>query len=190
MFMAQQPIRKTKVTGPFNKPRSKAVKKKKKPQTVGEIIKKNIEQSKKPHPRYGSSKLENHFAKEFLDKLGVKYERQYYAESIKRYYDFYLPDWNLLIEVDGDYYHSKGLVYEDMSPMQKRNNRVDKLKNEWAVLNGYNLIRVWESDINKNATKLMEKLKEILMLEEEKRKKREEKKKRRNPKKKEEEEKK
>ena len=168
----------------------------KKKNTKKKVVKKSSSSSQtvfsngRWHPKYGTSKLEDKFATEFLDKLDVKYEKQFHAESIDRYYDFYLPDWNLLIEVDGDYYHSKGLVYEDMSPMQKRNNRVDKLKNEWAVLNGYNLIRVWESDINKNATKLMEKLKEILMLEEEKRKKREEKKKRRNPKKKEEEEKK
>ena len=170
MFMAQQPIRKTKVTGPFNKPRSKAVKKKKKPQTVGEIIKKNIEKSKKPHPRYGSSKLENHFAKEFLDKLGVKYERQYYAESIKRYYDFYLPESRVLIEVDGDYYHSYGVVEEDMNPMQKRNRRVDGIKDTWASEHGIPLIRIWEHDINENPSKVMKYIKSKIGLAEDKRK--------------------
>ena len=80
-----QPAKKS---GTYQKPRSKTVKKKKK-MTVSEIIKRNIERSKKPHPKYGTSKLEKKFAKEFLDKLGVKYEEQFYAESIKRYYDFY-----------------------------------------------------------------------------------------------------
>lgn len=83
-----QPVKKG---GTYQKPRSKTIKKKRKP-TVSEIIKKNIERSKKPHPKYGTSKLEKKFAKEFLKKLGIKYEEQFYAESIKRYYDFYLTD--------------------------------------------------------------------------------------------------
>ena len=49
-----QPVKKS---GTYQKPRSKTVKKKKK-MTVSEIIKRNIERSKKPHPKYGTSKLE------------------------------------------------------------------------------------------------------------------------------------
>ena len=48
--------------------------------------------AKRKHPKYGTSKLEEKFAKEFLDKLGVRYERQFEAKEIKRFYDFYLPD--------------------------------------------------------------------------------------------------
>lgn len=143
------------------------------------VTKKKVSSPKKRwHPAYGTSKLEDKFATEFLDKLGVEYEKQFKAEDIGRYYDFYLPKWKLLIEVDGDYYHSKGLTYEQMSPMQKRNNRVDKLKNEWAILHGYKIIRVWESDINQNSTKLLERLKEYLLIEDEKIKKKEIRKKR------------
>ena len=141
------------------KPRSRTVKKKKKP-TTSEIIKKNIERSKKPHPKYGTSKLEKKFAKEFLDKLGIKYEEQFYAESIKRYYDFYLPECRVLVEVDGDYWHSYGKVYEEMNPTQKKNARVDKIKNEWALAHGIPIIRIWEHDIRENPEKVMKILKE------------------------------
>ena len=120
-----QPIKKS---GTYQKPRSKTVKKKKKPST-SEIIKKNIERSKKPHPKYGTSKLEKKFAKEILEKLGVKYEEQFEAKDIKRYFDFFLSEYGILIECDGDFYHSYGKVYEEMSPMQKRNHRVDEIKN-------------------------------------------------------------
>ena len=137
---------------------------------MGEIIKKNIERSRNPHPKYGSSKLESRFAKEFLDKLGVKYERQYYAESIKRYYDFYLPESRMLIEVDGDYYHSYGVVEEDMTPMQKRNRRVDEIKDTWAAEHGIPLIRIWEHDINENPSKVMKYIKSKIGLAEDKRK--------------------
>ena len=98
-----QPTRKTNNN---QKPRSKTVKKKRKP-SVSEIIKKNIERSKKSHPKYGTSKLEKKFAKEFLDKLGVKYEEQFYAESIKRYYDFYnvditdMSNYKLVVDTTG-----------------------------------------------------------------------------------------
>lgn len=103
-----------------------------------------------------------------MKKLKVKYERQFYARDIKRYYDFYLPDLNVLIEVDGSYYHAYGKVYEEMSPMQKRNHRVDEIKNEWAAIHGYALIRIWEHDIRNNPYKVMEFLKERFGIEEEK----------------------
>ena len=59
----------------------------------------------------------------FLDKLKVKYVRQFEAKDIGRFYDFYLPDSNLIIEVDGDYFHSNPLIYEgkELTPTQKRN---------------------------------------------------------------------
>lgn len=54
--------------------------------------------------RYGTSKLEQRFAKEFLDALGIKYTYQFEAKGIGRFYDFYCYEANLIIEVDGDYY--------------------------------------------------------------------------------------
>lgn len=160
-----QPVRKK--NGTYQKPRSKTVRKRR--TTVSEIIRKNIERSKKPHPEYGTSKLEDRFAKNFLERLGVRYERQYYAESVKRYYDFFLPDHNVLIECDGDYYHGYGVVYEDMSPMQKRNRRVDEIKNAWAGEHGIVLIRIWEHDINEHPDRVMRMLRERLSIAEERR---------------------
>lgn len=65
---------------------------------------KNYNNSHHHKQEYGTSKLEDKFAKEFLDKLGVNYIRQFKAESIERYYDFYLVDSHILIEIDGDYW--------------------------------------------------------------------------------------
>jgi len=58
----------------------------------------------KNKPLFGTSKLEEDFAKNFLDVLGVKYIYQFEAKSIKRWYDYFLPEHNLLIEVDGGYW--------------------------------------------------------------------------------------
>ena len=159
-----QPVKKG---GTYQKPRSKTVRKKKK-LTREEIIKRNIERSKKPHPKYGTSKLEKKFAKEFLEKLGIRYEEQFEAKDIKRFYDFFLPDYRTLVEVDGSWFHSYGLIYEEMNPMQKRNARVDEIKNEWAALHGYPLIRIWEHDINENPEKVLDMLRERLGVEKEK----------------------
>lgn len=59
------------------------------------------------HKNFGTSKLEEKFAKEFLDKLGLKYVYQFHAKSISRYYDFMVyteNGGNVLIEIDGDYW--------------------------------------------------------------------------------------
>ena len=69
------------------------------------IVKKKVAAKKtKKKPLFGTSKLEEDFAMEFLDKLGVKYIYQMEAVSIGRWFDFYLPEHNLLIEIDGGYW--------------------------------------------------------------------------------------
>ena len=108
----------------------------------------------------------------------IRYEEQFEAKDIKRFYDFFLPDYRTLVEVDGSWFHSYGLIYEEMNPMQKRNARVDEIKNEWAALHGYPLIRIWEHDINENPQKVLDMLRERLGVEEEKLKIKENKKKR------------
>ena len=116
------------------------------------------------HPKFGTSKLEDDFASDFLDRLGVKYIRQFEARSIKRFYDFYLPKENLLIEVDGGYWHSDPRVIKEneLTPTQKKNKRVDKIKDEWALLHGIPIYRIWELDIRQSPQKVMEELREIL----------------------------
>lgn len=141
--------------------------KKRKP-SRSEIIQKNIARSKMKHQDYGTSKLEENFAKDFLDKLGVEYQYQYYASDIKRYYDFYLVKERVLIEVDGDFYHGYGKLYEEMSPMQKKNHRVDQIKNEWAAMHSIPLLRIWEHDIRKNPQKVMKILQEWITVATEK----------------------
>ena len=123
------------------------------------FIRKNDTPKERKHPEYGTSKLEDKFAKEFLNKLGVKYEKQFKAESIGRYYDFYIPSCNTLLEIDGDYYHGYNLLYEEKSPMQKKNARVDKSKDKWAKEHKIPLIRIWEHDINNNPNQTLEMLK-------------------------------
>lgn len=118
----------------------------------------------------GTSKLEERFAKDFLERLGVKYIYQFEVKEIGRWYDFYLPEHNLIIEVDGSYYHADPrVVTEDkMKPMHKHNIRVDEYKTKWALSHGIPIMRIWEKDINESPEKVLEALKNRLGLEKEK----------------------
>lgn len=124
------------------------------------VVRKNDTPKKRKHPEFGTSKLEEKFASKFLDKLGVKYVCQYKAESIGRFFDFYLPDNNILIEIDGGYWHSDPRLFEgkELTPTQKRNKRVDKDKNKWAIEHKIPLLRFWEDDINKRPKEVMDDL--------------------------------
>ena len=135
--------------------------KKKKPVRINKYV--------RNHPQYGTSKLEEKFAKEFLDVLGLSYQYQFEAKDIKRFFDF-LVEGIVLIEIDGDYYHSYGKLYEDMNPMQKRNFRVDMIKDSWAAENGYILCRIWEHDIRNNPDVVMKKIKDVLDIKDKKKK--------------------
>jgi very-short-patch-repair endonuclease len=100
----------------------------------------------------------------------VRYVYQFEAKDIGRFYDFYLPDVNLIIEIDGSYFHSDPRLVkeENMNPMQKRNKRVDEYKDRWALMHGIPLIRFWEKDIRENPKMVMDELKKRLYLETEK----------------------
>ena len=125
------------------------------------------------HPKYGTSKLEDRFAEQFLDKLGVKYIRQFEAQDIGRFYDFAVQLKHggiILLEIDGGYWHSDPRVVneDELSPMQKHNKRVDEHKNEWALLHGIPLLRIWEKDINENPSGVLKFLKDRFYIENEK----------------------
>ncbi len=97
-----------------------------------------------------TSKLEEKFLI-VLDVLDIEYQRFFYAKPIKAFYDFYLPKYNMLIEVDGDFWHCNPISFPNpIYESQKNNLKRDKVKNQWALENGYKLLRFWEYDINNN----------------------------------------
>lgn len=119
------------------------------------------------HKQFGTSKLEQDFAHDFLDKLGVKYTWQFEAKDIGRFFDYYLDEHRVLIEIDGSYYHSDPRIYEgkELNRMQKRNKTVDAIKDKWALMHSIPLVRIWEKDIRENPSKVMDDLKKRLYIE-------------------------
>lgn len=141
-------------------------------QPVKKAIKKKAERTEKKkkdaneYKDLDGSGLETFFRVNVLEKIGVKYKQQFEAKSIGRFYDFYLPDSRVLLEIDGGYWHSDPRIYEGpQNAIQKRNKRVDDYKDKWALLNGYVLIRFWEQDILNDTQGVIKKLMERLKIE-------------------------
>lgn len=153
---------------------------------------KPFKQKKNFKQKYGTSQLERDFANGFLDKYGIVYIYQYEAKEIKRFYDFAVTCYDdvkyeyeekdgircvkqegqffsvdLLIEVDGSFYHSDPrVVTEDkITPMHKHNKFVDNLKNQWAAIHCIPLLRFWEYDIRKNPKMVIEEIKKYIKIE-------------------------
>lgn len=152
------------------------------------VVKNRIKENKNK-PKYGISKLEAYFAKEYLDKMGLKYIYEYEAKDIGRFYDFAITLYQeipfimenkhgiesikqegqnipicMLIEIDGDYYHSNPEIMKNkkLNNMQKHNKFVDFLKDKWCEKKGIPLVRIWENDIRHNPKKVFDLLNQYL----------------------------
>lgn len=163
--------------------------KNKKDKTKYKIYHRGSPHHKNNGKKYGTSKLERDFARDFLNKMGLTYIYQYEAKDIKRFYDFALTCYDdinyeyeekdgircvrqdgqyfpvdLIIEIDGSYHHSDPrIVTEDkITPMHKHNKFVDEIKNKWCGMHCIPLLRIWEYDIRNNPKMVMSEIKKYV----------------------------
>jgi very-short-patch-repair endonuclease len=99
-----------------------------------------------------------------LNLLNVKHEFQY--EFQKRLFDFKIEDKNILIEVDGDFYHCNPNTKhsEVLYETQKLTKKNDEYKNVLCQNHGMILLRYWEKDINERPEWIISELKKELSL--------------------------
>ena len=88
---------------------------------------------------------------DLLNEMNIKYR---YEENFTYYsIDNYLYEYNLIIEVMGDFWHCNPLKYtkENMRDIQKRRIPKDKAKHTY-ILNHHNIeiLYLWENDIYNN----------------------------------------
>lgn len=83
----------------------------------------------------------------YLKDLEIKYEKEAIVSVWS--FDFYLPELDIYIEVDGDYFHTNPKIYPNgpSTKTQKINWYRDKKKNQYCVDNKIKLLRFWESEI-------------------------------------------
>lgn len=106
------------------------------------------------------SNLEIKF-KNILNELSINYIFQY---PICGYmFDFYLKDFDIIIEIDGDFWHCNPNIHPTpIYESQKLTIKNDIHKNNICLKSGIKLIRIWEDDINHNLDEVVNKLKNII----------------------------
>lgn len=100
--------------------------------------------------------------RELLTREGVKFETQK-----KMYYwcvDFYLPDYDIVIEAQGDYWHAHPDIYAEPNAMQKKNMRRDKGKAAYLPKCGHTFLAFWETDINSDIEGVLSEIKTAIHL--------------------------
>lgn len=94
----------------------------------------------------GEEKIEK-----YLEDNGIEFEAQKKFSNLRNTlplsYDFYLPEYNLLIEYQGQFHdgNTSMVLKEKYFDKQQKN---DKLKRDYAENNGCNLLEIWYYDFN------------------------------------------
>jgi hypothetical protein len=93
-----------------------------------------------------NTKPEQEF-KIILDELKINYIHGFKYQKYN--FDFYLPHFDVLVEIDGVYWHGKNLDWDNLNETQKTSRKNDEKKNQICLENNKKLIRLWEDEINK-----------------------------------------
>lgn len=85
--------------------------------------------------------------KEILEGLGIKYKFQYPIE----FYcvDFFIPDNNIVIQVDGCYWHGCPTHFSNLDNRQRNRQRLDHSCDSFLKNRGYKVLRIWECSISR-----------------------------------------
>ena len=112
---------------------------------------------------YNGSKIEIIFAK-FLDEYHIRYWREVeIPELSKCRYDFYLIDYNLLIELQGIQHYEAVADFGGNVEFEKR-KKLDKVKSIKAKQNGYNFLTIKYDKIENTTQYKVITLREVLKL--------------------------
>lgn len=99
---------------------------------------------------------------DLLNELKIEYETEFYIKGKNKrcFYDIRIG--NLLIEVNGNYWHANPVLYKAKDLLSFHGNiftaeeiwKIDKEKAELATENGYKILYLWETDINTDFKKV------------------------------------
>ena len=101
---------------------------------------------KHPNKKFSNTSIEQKVAAELI-KRKINFQQNKGILSIANV-DFYLPEHNIIIECDGDYWHSR--------PDTQKN---DKRKTKLLQQNRFNVYRFWEHEINKSTENCIDQIK-------------------------------
>lgn len=98
--------------------------------------------------------------KKILKELKVEFEIQKILGN--KIFDFYIPSANLIVEVDGNYWHGDQEMFPVLNGLQKKAIRNDMFKDGLATGLGYSIERVWESELKNTYDAVKERFKKII----------------------------
>jgi len=86
-----------------------------------------------------------------------------YQQKIDFYLvDFFLPDHNLIIEVQGDYWHGNPRSFPNLNQIQKINQRRDKAKKTFFENKNFRILYLWEYDLKNHIIETKNKIYETI----------------------------
>lgn len=97
--------------------------------------------------RVFNTKVEIAF-REFLESYNVEYVQQFVIDGVQHPYDFYLPEFNTIVEIDGPQ-HWKHAIWGTSGKSQEEKDQIflnqiekDAFENWQAGLHGYRIVRI------------------------------------------------
>ena len=120
---------------------------------------KRLENNEMP---FFNTNIEKKIANELI-KRKIPFIQQYPLNN-KFVCDFAILQFKIIIECDGDYWHSNPLIYNinNLDKRQKNNLNRDKFKDLYLTKNGWKVFRFFESEINHSVKDCVDKVENYL----------------------------
>lgn len=111
-----------------------------------------------------TSQMEIDFIEKCIKPLKISFERQYYINDLKHYCDVYIPEKNIIVEFNGDFWHCNPKKYKNgpIHKIQEDKVKKDEILRSYCELNDIMLIEIWESDFKKNPDDIKSFLMEVI----------------------------
>jgi G:T-mismatch repair DNA endonuclease (very short patch repair protein) len=116
--------------------------------------------SKSKSSNYGKETSIEIFVKEFLESQQIKFVEQKAISFIN--VDFFVPEKKLVIQCNGDYWHSHPILFPEPNQTQKKNLEKDKQTDEIIKKANLHLVKIWENDIETRPGVVKERLSQIM----------------------------
>lgn len=114
-----------------------------------------------------SSNIERKFIEKYIKPYIKDFKTQYYLSEIKQFCDIFIPELNLIIEINGTYWHCDRRIYNNgpINNIQEEKIKKDCIKYSFLHKNKYRLLVIWEYDIINNCVQVENLLKRIFSIE-------------------------
>jgi len=122
-----------------------------------ETIKKNIESGKKYYNWTRFDTKPEKLFEQFLKEKNLNYKKKFKIKGSSHPYDFYVSDYNLIVEIYGDFWHCGPAEHrfkndDDIHPVSRKTTKEIKQKDEknkeYAIKHGFKFYSVFQSELD------------------------------------------